>query len=319
MPSTNKIRVFVSSTCYDLLDLRSEIRRFLEDNGFSVALSEDPNSPFIVDPTDNSIATCLTNVESSDVVVCLLDRRYGGRLDVEPYKGLSATHAEIRKARAIGKPVFFFIRDRAWLEYQQLQGDPSYDSKWVETRDPDNRRSWFQFVQEVSALPQTHSMSNWCDMFSSSVDLRSLVLKRLCDHFPEHIGIKALLPERLVRLSFVFTRCDVSAQRTATVFGHFRNVGVGPALNIYHGYKIEGRDDFVRTRGALGEKENITDPPHNQDFAYRMASDKAPVMFCEYSNRFGDRYRVELALAWSGDASGYEISGEERFFAVPAP
>jgi hypothetical protein len=315
MPSTSKIRVFVSSTCYDLLDLRSELRHFLEDNAFSVALSEDPNSPFVVDPNDNSIASCLTNVESADVVVCLLDRRYGDLLTLRGLEGLSATHAEARKARELKRPIFFFIRDRAWLEFQQLQSNHDYKTSWVEPTNAEVRRKWFEFVAEVSALPKSHSLSNWCDQFTSTVDLKTLVLKRLCDHFPEHIGAKAFLPERLVRLSFVFSRCDVSSQRQVLVFGHFRNVGIGPALNIHHGYRIEGRDDFIQTCGALAEKEDIHEPS-SPDYQYRMPPDKSPVMFCEYSNRFGDRYRVELPLAYAGDGRGYETSGEEKFFAV---
>jgi hypothetical protein len=58
-PASNKVRVFLSSTCYDLVDLRQETRTYLESNGFSVALSEDPRSPFTVDPLDDSIASCL--------------------------------------------------------------------------------------------------------------------------------------------------------------------------------------------------------------------------------------------------------------------
>jgi len=55
MTKSRTIKVFLSSTCYDLVDLRQELRAFLEKNGFSVALSEDPRSPFIVDPMDDSL------------------------------------------------------------------------------------------------------------------------------------------------------------------------------------------------------------------------------------------------------------------------
>lgn len=323
--STSKLRVFVSSTCYDLLDLRAELRSFLEDNAFSVSLSEDPNSPFVVDPTDNSIASCLNNVESSDVVVCIVDRRYGGLLTLRDFGGLSASHAEVRKARELTRPVFFFIRDRAWLEYQQLQGDTSYDTKWVEPRNPDARRKWFDFVAEASKLPKTHSLSNWCDTFSSSVDLKSLVLKRLCDHFPQHIGAKSLMPDRLVRLSYVHSRITpTTVGGPVQVFGHFRNVGVGPALDIRHGYAFfDDRDGGawkqgrVWSYGALAEKEDICQPP-SPNFEYVIPPNIAPKLFCEYSNRFGDRYRVEMLLRWGVD--GYELSGPEQFVVVdPIP
>lgn len=60
------ITVFLSSTCYDLADLRYELRSYLETKGFEVRLSEDPNSAFYVDPTSDSIESCLLNVQQSD-------------------------------------------------------------------------------------------------------------------------------------------------------------------------------------------------------------------------------------------------------------
>lgn len=306
---TNKLRVFISSTCFDLLDLRTELRTFLEENGFSVALSEDAFSPFLVDPTADSIASCINNVESSDVLLCILDGRYGTPLTTSQFTDLSATHAEIRKARDIGRPIFYFIREFAWLDYQQLKIDQNYKSKWVEKKNDDGKRRWFGFVDEVASLPKTHSLSNWCDTFRSSVDLKPLVLKRLLDHFPDHIGAKAMLPDRLVRLHFVHETSELSGK----VYGHFRNVGVGPALDIYHGYRIGNRAKLVCSRGALGEKENIK-MPNNMQFCYELPPEKAPALFCEYSNRFGDRYRVEVILAWEKD--GYMVSGDEKFFPV---
>jgi hypothetical protein len=75
MDARKSITVFVSSTCYDLPDLRPELGRFLTENGFLVKLSEDPTSAFVVEPEDHSISSCLNNVEASDVVVCIIDRR----------------------------------------------------------------------------------------------------------------------------------------------------------------------------------------------------------------------------------------------------
>jgi hypothetical protein len=99
--------VFISSTCYDLVDLRFELKAYLEQNGCTVRLSEDPTSPFSIDPTADSIASCLANVEASDVVACVLDRRYGGVLDRGDYADKSATEAEVLFARSVAGLDFF--------------------------------------------------------------------------------------------------------------------------------------------------------------------------------------------------------------------
>ena len=133
MPLHGAVSVFICSTCYDLADLRPELGRVMLDNGFVVRMSEDVTSAFYVDPTDDSITSCLNNVEASDVVVCVIDRRYGGVLKDGPYKGLSATHAEVRRARELNKPVFYFVRAVAYQEYDHMRknGWDKFKTSWV--------------------------------------------------------------------------------------------------------------------------------------------------------------------------------------------
>ena len=309
---TFKCSVFLSSTCYDMPDLRKELRQYLEENGFVVSLSEDPYSAFYVDPTDDSIGSCLANVERCDAVVCVIDRRYGGLLKKGNCAGMSATHAEVRHAWHCKKPVLHFIRKVAWDEFQQLCQNPTYSTKWVEPDDTAHREHWLSFVKEICKHDPEKERSNWRDLFEFSLDLRPLVLKRLLDHFPAHLGAVAMLPDRLVRLHFVFRK----GAKDGKVWGHFRNVGVGPALNLLHGYRIGPQDSFVRSRGALGEKESIL-AEDNKDFCYEMplGENIAPVLFCEYDNRFGDRYRVEVPMFFT--AKGYEPSGGDKFSALP--
>lgn len=173
--------VFLSSTCHDLKDCRAELAQHLEQRGHVVLASDDPYR-FEVSPTENSIQTCLRNVEQSDVVLCIIDQRYGGILPDGPFAGLSATHAEVRHARALGKPVHFFIRQEAYSDWTRLKRDPSSGTNWVEQRsDPAKRLQWRDFVSECIELPATGGFSNWFDLFSSVIDLKPLAEKRLAD------------------------------------------------------------------------------------------------------------------------------------------
>lgn len=134
MPPARQLSVFLSCTCYDLGDLRAELAAFLRGQDFDVRVSEDVSSSFRVDPTDNSIEICLANVRESDVVVCVIDRRYGGIINAGDYKGMSATEAEVRFARSLSppKPVLFFVRDAAMLGYETLRQDRTATTKHVE-------------------------------------------------------------------------------------------------------------------------------------------------------------------------------------------
>ncbi|MCY2954047.1 MAG: DUF4062 domain-containing protein [Planctomycetota bacterium] len=131
------IDVFISSTCYDLVDLRAELALHLKDNGFMVRISEDRDSAFRVDPTADTIGSCLSNISSSDIVVCIISQKYGSLLEHGDYQGKSAVHAEILHAWEHEKPVFFFVRNRALDEFYQLQRDAQYKTRWVEAHDDD--------------------------------------------------------------------------------------------------------------------------------------------------------------------------------------
>jgi len=175
------ITVFISSTCHDLLDLRAELADFLESKGVVVKVSDDADR-FEVEPTEDSVQTCLRNVEASDVVIVILDGRYGRPLP--PEKELSATHVEVRHARSLERPIYIFGRDKALAEYDLLRRLPDAPTLRVEKHDDDNRKKWVAFVQELSAFAVAHASghSNWVDPFQNSVQLKKLVLKRLGDY-----------------------------------------------------------------------------------------------------------------------------------------
>lgn len=173
------LTIFISSTCHDLKDARAELAEHLESLGHRVLMSDDPLR-FDVAPDRDSIESCLFNVEKSDLVVCLIDQRYGPPLGTETYATVSATHAEINHARERGVPIFYCIRKEAFQEYSVLKRDQNATTVWVEPRNSENRINWFSFVSECVSLPREKGgRSNWADQFSTSVDLKKIVAARV--------------------------------------------------------------------------------------------------------------------------------------------
>jgi nucleoside 2-deoxyribosyltransferase len=297
-----------------LTDVRAELRRHLEDNAFIVRLSDDYDSAFRIEPTDDSIRSCLNNVDHADAVICIIDRRYGPTLPVGEFEGKSATHAEVLYAERLRKPVFIFIRDKAFQEYGQLRRNPNFDSKWVAGK---NKTRWTEFVKSRVEL-QDRQGTNWYDEFSTSIDLKARVLKRLLDHFPEHVGALALRPDRLVRLYFIYR----STERTS-VGGRFQNGGIGPALNIEVGFDLvrgtQPVEEMVTlTQSGLAEKEFFQSMDLPDRYRFELEDHHALVakaLFCRYENRFGDRYKVSIPLHWRDDR--LRINGNEQFFVAP--
>jgi hypothetical protein len=121
-------KVFVSSTCYDLNIVRSELRSFIAGLGYDPQLSE--YSDLLYDPRQHTHASCVQEVGSCDLLVLIIGSRYGGRavpqslamIDftqlspallagdfLKSKENLSITQLEVLKAIIDGIPVFAFV------------------------------------------------------------------------------------------------------------------------------------------------------------------------------------------------------------------
>lgn len=308
MPAT-PLSVFLSSTCHDLADLRSELAEYLKLNGFMVRMSEAPASGFCVEPEADSIQSCLANVESADVVLCIIDRRYGP--PIPKYENRSATHVEVLHARKFSRPVFYFIREATLAAYGSI--GTGVKLPWIQETGG-NAARLKQFIEEVRAFDEHSNKSNWYDSFKTVVDLKPVALKRLVDRFKEKAASLALQPDRYVRLTFAISATN--PPNSATIHGDFRNIGIGPAVNIVHGWTnvscTEGMEKYFW--GGLAEGEQIK----GGFFGYSglPKAERVITIFCEYENRFRDKYRVEQQFERNANDIPI-LFGREKLFVAP--
>jgi hypothetical protein len=292
MAANSKPTIFISSTCYDLVDLRAYLRHRLEAWGAVVKLSEDPHSGFAVDPLVDSIESCKQNVATSDVVIAVLDKRYGPPLPA-PYGGRSATHVEIDYAHELGKPVLLFIRTLAHQDFQKIKREPESKTFWVEPDDSDRRKQWADFVKSLSRIPDAgQARSNWVDPFTSCVDLAQLIESRLAALYPLVTIGQAMQSDRLSRVYFV---PEHAPPIFGAVTGYFRNAGPQPAFDLTQGVLIDGQATEIFTFGGLGVQEAMLLPGKDSwKFPIDPSTHGALAIYCQYANARGDRYRVEV-------------------------
>lgn len=177
-------KVFVSSTCYDLIDLRAELEVFLRKQGYSPVFSDSATSDFQVLPDRDSIETCLMNVRACDVFVMILSQRYGPSLGGTGYDDISATHLEYRTAKEQEKDIFVYIRDRLLNDYdhwKDQQRPTTFQSRWL-PKEQDLRL--LPLIDEHSELV-IGNRSNWRQAFKSSVDLKEFLFKDLRTNRPD--------------------------------------------------------------------------------------------------------------------------------------
>lgn len=107
--------VAVISTDYDLPVERKQIITMLTDTGFKVSAFELPEFP--LEPHRNSHDVCLDAIDRSDIVVLIINKRYGGFYLGD--KRISITEKEFQKAIGQNKLVISCIAQQAWDEKEK--------------------------------------------------------------------------------------------------------------------------------------------------------------------------------------------------------
>ena len=99
----SKTRIFVSSTCYDLSQIRHDLQEGIRSLGHEPILSESKDFP--VDPSLTSVENCIDAVKrEADVFVLIIGNRYG----CQGCSGKSVTNLEFLAAVEKGIPIYSF-------------------------------------------------------------------------------------------------------------------------------------------------------------------------------------------------------------------
>ena len=94
------LKIFLSSTCYDLTVVRSQLRNFLINQGFDPILSE--YSDILFDPRLHTHNSCIQEVPNCDMVILIIGSRFGGEAIPEALETI-----EIDKLKEISKSISF--------------------------------------------------------------------------------------------------------------------------------------------------------------------------------------------------------------------
>lgn len=133
-----KLRVFVSSTYYDLRHIRSSMEGFIEGMGYEPVLFESGDIPFHHDIT--LADACYNEVNNSHMLILIVGGRYGSAAEerkkrapeteiekmYETYN--SVTKNEYETAREKDIPVFIFVEKGVKAEYETFKSNRSNDT-----------------------------------------------------------------------------------------------------------------------------------------------------------------------------------------------
>lgn len=153
-------RVFVSSTYYDLKNVRADLERFVRERGFDPVLHERGSVAYGNEKELEEY--CYEEIEQCDILVSLIGGRFGtSSAEDEPY---SISQVELKRAIEIGKQVYLFIERDVLAEYRTYQANKARDD--ISYAAVDDIRV-YRFIDEVNALP----LNNQTAPFETSSDI----------------------------------------------------------------------------------------------------------------------------------------------------
>lgn len=176
----NNINIFVSSTCYDLSQIRTDISEFIANAGHNPILSEFENFP--ISPQLNTIENCIKIVrENADILILIVGNRYGSIVE----NGKSITNNEFLVAKQKGIPVFCFI-DKTILNALNFWKD-NKDGNFSNIVDNIQIFEFIEYIRNNSKI--------WTFPFEKAQDIINTLKIQLSYLFKSSLKIKKIYDE----------------------------------------------------------------------------------------------------------------------------
>ena len=246
-------KVFISSTCFELLDIRAELEVLLKENGLIPILSDSITSEFGIQTGTNSIETCLVNVRECDIFLIVLSQRYGSSLQKAGFEDVSATHLEYKEAVKLKKPIFMYVRDRLDSDFSTYRKTGKADGlNWVKEKD----LRLFELIDEHSKLTNTET-NNWKWTYRNSVELKKRINSDLKDEFKRVIVQSKLkdnkVPTFVIKSFRLYTHLNGDFKYGAEI--EIINIGETAGLNAFASFAESRKDQNLN---AISDSESTS-------------------------------------------------------------
>ena len=170
-----KLNIFVSSTCYDLSQIRNDIKQCILELGHNPILSELKEFP--VNPNLSNAENCINAVKNeADIFVLIIGNKYGSELD----SGRSITNTEFVTAVDKGIPIYTFALKQMTTILPLWERNPDMDLSSV----VDNKKV-FEFLADVRK-----KRGLWNFEFEKAQDITDILKSQLSNLFCEALKVR---------------------------------------------------------------------------------------------------------------------------------
>lgn len=167
-----KPRIFISSTYYDLRNIRSDLEKYIYDRNYEPVMNERGHIAY--QTKEKLEEYCYREIANCNILISIIGGRYG---TVSQHEGNSITQKELKTAIEQGKQVYIFIEKSVLNEYKTYEKNKHLLDQIVFSSVEDPKV--FQFIEEVLALP----LNNQFTTFDSSQDIISYLQEQWASLF----------------------------------------------------------------------------------------------------------------------------------------
>lgn len=178
-----KPRVFISSTFYDLQQVRANIDQFIEDLGYESIRNEEGDISYGKEQILEDY--CYREVSIADIFVNIIGGKFGSQSTHSDY---SITQQELKTALDEEKQVYIFIQKDVFYEYRTYLLNKDSDTikyKYV------NDIRIYKFIEELYNLP----VNNNIKAFETSSDITAYLKSQFAGLFQRFLGEQRRLKE----------------------------------------------------------------------------------------------------------------------------
>ena len=204
------VKVFVSSTCYDLTTVRDSLRRFIFSLGHEPVMSD--YADVLYDPRVHTQSSCVEEVKNCDILILIIGGRFGGKaigeavdiIDFEKIfeqikedkflndRSFSITFLEFFKAIERGIPVYTFIKENVLNDHKVYEKNKSKPIINEITFPSIEKRETAKYIFEFINVVRLRNPGNNIFSFKNEADIEEILKKQWSSYF------KKLLKEQSV-------------------------------------------------------------------------------------------------------------------------
>jgi hypothetical protein len=174
-------RIFLSSTCYDLNEIRDNLYSFIDGLGY-IPVFSDKNDVFY-HPDLHSHESCIKEIENCQIFILVIGGRFGGNYVYDTNR--SIVNAEYQTAKKLNLPIFTFIKREVHEDHRVFirnkKEKPEYYDKVIypSIEKQETAEKLFDFIDEVRKSDKNNAYFT----FEYSRDIREILVKQFAGLF----------------------------------------------------------------------------------------------------------------------------------------